>query len=247
MDKQRLSGILYTQDKITIAYEHIKSGFESVVVVCPGFFNSKNTRWMREAVNLVSGEHDVLIFDFRGHGDSGGRFSWLAREHLDLDAVLNYATSQQYKQIAILAFSLGAAAAVNLVSRREGVKSMVLISCLTKFRKIDFHFWNPKMLSDLKENIDCNWEGKGARMGSLFIPKPKPIKNIGKIKNTAILFIHGDSDWVIKENHSKELYEAARTFKKLEIIKGGLHAERLIQQYPHRLRDLILGWFSNTV
>ena len=103
------------------------------------------------------------------------------------------------------------------------------------------------MLSDLKENIDCNWEGKGARMGSLFIPKPKPIKNIGKIKNTAILFIHGDSDWVIKENHSKELYEAARTFKKLEIIKGGLHAERLIQQYPHRLRDLILGWFSNTV
>ena len=35
--------------------------------------------------------------------------------------------------------------------------------------------------------------------------------------------------------------------KKLEIIKGGGHAERLIQKYTQRMKDLMLGWFSDTI
>jgi esterase/lipase len=101
------------------------------------------------------------------------------------------------------------------------------------------------MLSDLKDNIDCKWEGKGVRPGWMFGRKPDTMAEIAKIKKTAILFIHGDNDWVIKERHSKKLYNTATVkTKKLETINKGLHAERLIQQYPDRMKELILGWFK---
>lgn len=241
------SGVVITKDKVNIAYDHLKRGSASVVIVCPGFFNSKNNRWMAKAAELASSEYDVIIFDFRGHGNSAGKFSWSAREHLDLEAVLNYALSYGYRNIGILAFSLGAAAAVNLSSRRNEVKSMVLISCPLSFWKIDYHFWLPEMFSDLKDNFDCDWEGKGARVGSMLMPKPKPVKNIARIKDASVFFIHGERDWVIKPYHSQVLYKAAKVNKKIEIIKDGLHAERLIQQCPDKMKDLIIAWFSNTL
>ena len=247
MERQGISGRLYTQDKIAITYEHYQKGFDSVVIICPGFYNSKKSKWMRKTVDLISSEYDAIIFDFRGHGNSEGEFSWTVKEHLDVQAVIDYAQAQNYKEINIVAFSLGAAASVNAVSARDGVNSMVLISCPYEFGKIDCHFWEPEMLLDLKENIECGWEGKGARTTNIFLKKPKPIKAIAKIKHIPILFIHGDRDWVIKDYHSQKLYDAAKTYnKKIKIIEGGFHAERLIQQYPTQMKNLILEWFSQS-
>ena len=240
------SGILHTKDNVPIAYEHYKEGFDSVVIICPGFFNSKKNRWMRKTAELVKKNYDVIIFDFRGHGDSGGKYTWSAFENRDLDAVLGYATGHKYKHIGIVAFSLGAAVSINVAVSHSEIESMVIISCPTRFNMIDFQFWKPGMFSDLKENIECKWEGKGARAGSIFYQKKDPIDSIRYVKNTAILFIHGDNDWVVNDRHSRRLYEAAPGIKKLEIIKGGLHAERLIESYPENMQKLILDWFSET-
>jgi len=241
-EKKISSGILYTSDNVAIAYKHYKEGFDSVVIVCPGFYNSKENRWMRKTVDLISSEHDVIIFDLRGHGESGGKFTWSAKEHMDIDAVLDYAKTKGYKKISIVAFSLGAASAVNAAAKRDDIDNMVLISCPTSFRMVNYHFWEPEMFSDLKDNIECKWEGKGARTTHIFIHKEKPIDSIKEVRDTRILFIHGKRDWVIKESHSRKLYEAAKTDKKLEIIENGLHAERLVQHHTNKMQDLILNW-----
>ncbi|MDO8536534.1 MAG: alpha/beta fold hydrolase [Candidatus Omnitrophota bacterium] len=242
-----VSGTLLTSDNIPISYDYYKRGFDSVVIVCPGFFNSKESRWMRKTVDILSTEFDVIIFDFRGHGKSGGVYTWSAKENFDVDAVVNYAASLGYKKIGVLAFSLGASAAINEVATRSDVSSMVLISCPSKFSAIDYHFWEPGMWADLRDNINCKWKGKGARVGSILLPKSDPIDIIGNIKNTAMLFIHGDKDWVIKSRHSKMLYDKAGAYKGIEIIKGGFHAERLIEFHYARMSSLILGWFSKTL
>jgi fermentation-respiration switch protein FrsA (DUF1100 family) len=112
---------------------------------------------------------------------------------------------------------------------------------------IDFHFWEPGFFSELKDNIECKWEGKGARTANILIPKKDPIDTIKKIKHTAILFIAGDSDWIIKPRHSKKLYAAASEPKKIIIIEGGEHAEFLIKKDPQGLADLITDWFAQTI
>lgn len=244
-----LHGFLHTKDNMSIAYDHYKSGFDSVIIICPGFFNSKENRWMRKSVDIVYPKYDVIIFDFRGHGESSGRYTWSTKESMDIDAVIDYAKSQKYKHIGILAFSLGAAAAVNVASQREDIDSMVLISCPCKFSMIEYYFWEPAAFSDLKDNIDCKWVGKGARVSNLFLRKDDPIDSIGKINKTAILFIQGRMDWVIKERHAEKLYNATNTSKtkRLELVDSGLHAERLIQQYPEKMAKLILEWFTETL
>lgn len=197
---------------------------------------------------MILPEYDVIIFDFRGHGKSGGIYTWSAKEDMDLDAVMDYAKDSGYKHIGILAFSLGAAAALNEAAHREGIDSMVLMSCPSNFQNIDFRFWEPGMLADLKDNIDCKWEGKGAKTASIFMKKEAPIDSVRCIKNTAIFFIQGDNDWIVNVRHAKKLYNAAITnMKKLEIIKSGLHAERLLQFHYDIMRKMILDWFSETL
>jgi fermentation-respiration switch protein FrsA (DUF1100 family) len=242
-----VSGILYTSDNVPISYDYYKRGLDSIVIVCPGFFNSKDNRWMRKTVDMLAVEFDVIIFDFRGHGKSGGTYTWSAKERLDVDAVVNYAVSQGYKKIGILAFSLGAAAAVNDAAVRNDIKSMVLISCPSKFSAIDYNFWEPGMWADLKDNIDSKWEGKGARTGNILMAKEDPLDAIGSVKDTSMMFISGDRDWVVKPRHSVKLYDAANGYKRIEIIKGGFHAERLIQFQYETMRDLIIDWFSKTL
>jgi len=243
-----LSHRLHAHDNVEIALEHFKNGFDSLIIVCPGFFNSKSNSGIRKSIDIVSGSHDVMIFDFRGHGESGGKFSWTAKEPLDLEAVLDYAEGCGYKKIGILGFSLGAAVSIIVAARKPEIKSMVLISTPYSFWDINYHFWEPEMFSDLKANMECNWEGKGAKIDHVFMEKERPIDAVGKIKNNSILFIHGAKDWVIKDYHSKKLYNSATVHeKKLEIFNDGLHAERLIEQYPERMNEFVSGWFKKTL
>ncbi|MBD3246687.1 MAG: alpha/beta fold hydrolase [Candidatus Omnitrophica bacterium] len=241
---QYTQGTLTTVDGVKIAYEHRRRGFGSLVVICPGFFNSKGNRWMQRTQELISARHDTFLFDFRGHGDSGGTFTWLAKEPYDVAAVLDYVKEQGYRSIGILGYSLGAAAAVNTVSRASGVSRMMLISCPYSFWKIDYHFWKPEMLSDLKDNIDVKWEGKGVRPGSMFFRKRKPIREVRRIKHIPLFFIHGTRDWVIKHTHSQKLYASASGEKRIKLIEGGLHAERLVAQDEAKMSTLFVEWFA---
>ncbi len=208
-------------------------------------------RWMNVTRQFIGRKYDSLIFDFRGHGLSSGMFSWTARESFDLEAVLAYAGACGYRSLGILGFSLGAAVAVNTLSHHEGVVAgMVLVSAPSSFWEINYHFWEPEMFSDLKDNFECGWEGKGARTGNLFLRKPKPLTHIARMKNTPVMFIHGTKDWIIKDHHSRRLYGAynvPESLKKLVLIEGGLHAERLIQRDREKMSELILGWFHKTL
>lgn len=248
--KEIQKGNLYTQDKVAIAYEHDLRGFDRLIVVCPGFFNSMRNRWMRAVLNILGQEYDTFIFDFRGHGQSKGKFLWTAREHLDLQAVLEHVKQFKYSKIGILGFSLGAAVAINTLSRMDGVAAMALISTPLGFWDINYHFWEPEMFSDLKDNFECGWEGKGARTGNLFLRKPRPLSQIKHIKNIPIMFLHGTNDWIIKDYHSQKLYDAYDVpvdEKKLVLVKGGLHAERLIQHHREEFEHLTMGWFRKTL
>jgi pimeloyl-ACP methyl ester carboxylesterase len=240
-------GTVHTKDNVTIAYDHYKNGFNSVIIVCPGFYNSKDNRWMKKTAEMLLSAYDVIAFDLRGHGSSGGTFMWAGREDSDVNAIIDYAKGLGYKHIGILAYSLGASASINAVAARDTVASMVLISCPSRFEAIDFCFWEPGMFSDLFDNIACGWQGKGARCGNMFLAKERPIDSIVRIKDTPILFIHGDRDWIVKPRHSKKLYDAAICPKKIEIVKGGFHAERLIQLHYEEMKQLILAWFAETL
>ena len=63
-------------------------------------------------VAALAGHADVLAFDLRGHGRSGGRNTVGDRELLDVDAAVAWARTAGYARVATVGFSLGAAVAL---------------------------------------------------------------------------------------------------------------------------------------
>ena len=217
-------------------------GHQQVVIIAHGFFNNKDAVLLKELGQALADQFDVLIMDFRGHGKSGGLFYWTSKEHLDLQAVLEYAKGQ-YKQIGVIGFSLGAATSIITASRVDGIDTVISISAPTEFEKIEYHFWDLDMENDIFYNLTEGRIGKGVRPGPFWLKKDKPIQRVEQLK-CPIFYIHGTADWIIKPWHSEELYKKTRTKKRLSIIENGPHAEYLIRKNKHQTINLIRDWLS---
>lgn len=240
-----LSAILLTSDKHKIAYDHYECGHKAAVIIAHGFFTSKESVLLKKLKDALTDTYDVIMFDFRGHGKSSGLFSWTAKEPEDLETVLQYAKTR-YTTIGLIGFSLGAAISINLLSKTDAVDSFVAVSAPSDFEKIEYHFWKLDLEEDILYNLGEGGKGKGIRPGPFWLKKQKPIDLVGKI-TIPILYIHGDRDWVVSDNHSKKLYAKTTAKKKIAIIKNGTHAEYLLRKNEREVVGSIQDWFKQTL
>ena len=119
---------LVTSDGVPIDAAHLPGGTDLAVVLAHGFTLS----WQRPAIwrvatrlNKVGG---VVIFDFRGHGRSGGLSTMGDREIKDLDVAVAYARELGYRRIVTVGFSMGASIAVRHAGLIGGVDAVVSVS-----------------------------------------------------------------------------------------------------------------------
>lgn len=136
---QRTSNTVITTDHVTISFDRFGNGrHETVVLICPGFFQSKETTTFRRLTQSLAEGRDVLAMDFRGHGRSEGFYTFSAQEGKDLEAVLHWAR-ERYTRIGIIGFSLGGAIAINtLSSHPEQIMSLIVVSAPAVFEEIEF-------------------------------------------------------------------------------------------------------------
>lgn len=238
---------LATEDGQSIALAHYRKGFPILIIIAHGFYNNKDTVLFREIAERISRYDDVITFDFRGHGKSSGLFSWTSREPKDLKAVVSYAKKTGYLKIGIMGFSLGASVALIEASRNPDIDSLIAVSAPYDFWKINYHFWEPDMLEDLKLNMGKKGKGKGMRPSSPFFKKVRPLDIVDKICPRPVLFIHGEKDWLIKPVHSKRLFEKAGDPKGLKIFEGAGHAERIFDCFPDQFIAICAHWFKETL
>ncbi|MBF0384434.1 MAG: alpha/beta fold hydrolase [Candidatus Omnitrophica bacterium] len=241
-----VTGFLLTADNQKIFYNHYKSGHDKVIIIAHGFFNNKDTLLFKELSEGIARDYDVITFDFRGHGKSSGLFAWTTREENDLTRVIQYAKEENYKKIGVIGFSLGAAVSLINAGKEKNIDSLISVSAPTDFWKINYHFWEPDMIKDLRLNIGKKGIGKGVRPGNPFRKKIRPIDIVSKISPLPVLFIHGKKDWLIKPQHSEELYEKAKRPRKLILLASAGHAERIFDEYPDEFLRLCRDWFQKT-
>ena len=230
-----------TADNVSISFNHYTQGQrEAVVIICPGFFQSKETPTFRRIAEALAIEQDVVAMDFRGHGRSDGFYTFLAYEGQDLEAVLRW-VGARYARIGIIGFSLGGAIAINTASRHpEKIRSLIAVSAPASFEEIEFHWWTPEAM---RAGIQGLEPGVGCRPGSLFLAKDRPLERVAGLSDTSVLFMHGTGDPIVGEGHSRRLYAAAKEPKRLEIIEGGGHAQTLFRDDPEGFLRLVNDWF----
>jgi len=241
-----VTNTLITPDKQKIAYTHYGSGHARVIVIAPGFYNSKDSLLIKKLKDYLIDAYDVIIFDFRGHGKSSGLFTWTSKENQDLEAVLDY-ISKKYRKIGIIGFSFGAAVTIQvLAQRREAAASFIAISAPYDCGKIEYHFWHLDLENDIFYNLGQGRIGKGVRPGAFWLAKKRPIDLVDKL-SCPVLYIHGEKDWVTGYGHSQKLFEKTQSKRKIVIIKNGLHAEYLLRKEPQETVGLIRDWFAQTL
>jgi hypothetical protein len=242
----KLSGCLVTSDNHRIHYDQLKADHKKVIIIAHGFFNSKQAVLLKQLGESLNDQYDVILFDFRGHGQSKGFFYWTSKEYLDLLSVIEFA-GKSYEGIGLIGLSLGAATSIIAASKTTLVNSIVAISAPTELGKIDFRFWKIDVKNDLFYNLfGLGRQGKGVRPGPFWFRKERPLEIVKKTQ-VPIFYIHGDSDWVIRYWHSEELYKNTMALKRLSIIKNGPHAEYLFLEHKDEMLRLIREWFHETL
>lgn len=173
--------------------------------------------------------------DFRGHGRSGGLYTFSAREGADLEAVLDW-SRERYPSISLLGFSLGGAVAINTVARfPDSIRSLIVVGAPSAFEQIEYRVWKPEVMYG---GLRCWDPGMGCRVGNPWLKKERSVETIRRV-SVPVLLIHGTRDFIVSHRHSERLYQAAGEPKRLELIEGGGHAEELYRHRPDKFLQLV--------
>jgi len=180
---------------------------DRTVIIAHGYRNNRlqdDVPALSLARELVNAGYNVLMFDFRNCGESGGKMTSIGQyEVRDLLGAIDFVRSHPdiSHRIALLGFSMGAATAILAGSQEPAVDAVIADS----------------PFADLKQHLDS----RSYPFQALLLPelslltgiKPEqvsPVKAVQDLSTKPPLLIHGDADKDIPVQNSREILRAAR-------------------------------------
>lgn len=235
---------LTTSDNIKIGVNHYVNNHDDVVIICPGWFMTKDSKSFQNISNDLSENFDVLTMDFRGHGTSSGFFTFTSKEELDLDAVVQYAKNEcNYNNIYLIGFSLGAATSILYSAKHSNIAKLIAVSAPTDFYKIENRMYSPDAwIPTLFQKFELKrW--LTIRPDLIIRKKEKPIDLVNNI-SIPTLFIAGEKDPTVLPWHTEALYNAAKCKKNYKLFKNARHAEDIYMDYIQEFIQLCTDWLK---
>ena len=177
---------------------------------------------------LADAGYQVLMYDYRGFGKSGGSVDRRCMVH-DARAAFTYAASRKdvsAKPIVSYGHSLGGAKSVTALAESPvpGLKAVI----------IDGAFASYQHMASLL----------GGEFGkSLVTDDLSPRDYVERISPVPLLVIHGTSDEIVPFAQGKELFERAKTPKTLFEVKNGRHGDALSRD-GGAYRKRMLDWLA---
>ncbi len=231
-----------TEDNEKIAINHYKNNYESVIIIAPGWFMTKDSKSFKQISEIFSKYCDVITMDFRGHGHSSGVYTFTSKEVNDLSAVIKY-SKKNYKTIYLMGFSLGGAVTLIVGAQTEGISKIIAVSAPSCFEKIENKVWKKEAwLPTLKKCELKRWFS--IRPSIIPQKKIKPIDIVEDIK-CPTLFLAGEKDPTVENWHTKALFTKAVCNKKFELFKDCCHAEDLFIQNREKFVEVCTSWLFN--
>lgn len=232
-----------TKDGIKIAVNHYKNNYDTVVIIAPGWFMTKDSKSFKELSEVFAEKSDVISMDFRGHGKSSGFYTFTSKELEDMEAVIEYA-NKFYKKIYLIGFSLGAAIVLNTAAYNYScIDKIIAVSAPSCFEKIENQIWKKEAWLPTLQKCELNrWFS--IRPSFIITEKIKPIDIIEKVK-CPTLFLAGEKDPTVHSWHTEALFKKAICEKKYELFENCCHAEDLFIQDREKFVNLCLDWLFN--
>jgi pimeloyl-ACP methyl ester carboxylesterase len=235
---------LVTEDGVPIDAIHLPGPGDLAIVVAHGFTLSWQRPNVWRVANRFSQMAGVVIFDFRGHGRSGGLSTLGDREIMDLDAAVAWARELGYRRIAAVGFSMGASVVLRHAGLVGGLDAVVSVSGPGRwyYRGTERMRWVHRAVErKLGRYVTRRWlKTRVSPAGWKPIPVP-PAEAAAQISPVPLLIVHGDKDLYFPPEHARQLYASAREPKELWLVPGMGHAESACSQ---DLVDRIGRWID---
>lgn len=192
------------------------------VVVCAHGHRGSKADLLGIGPGLWRAGHTVLLFDFRGVGDSGdGPLSLSHHEQADLRAAIDLAVARRPDaRVAVVAFSMGAATAILAVASDPRVAAFVLDSPFVALADVvAANYRRHRLPAPL-----VGFSGLVNRVvGGYAYDHVRPVDAIGSLAPRPVLLLHGTADDVIPFAHAQRLADAAGPTCTLVAFEGAGH------------------------
>ncbi|WP_432665885.1 alpha/beta fold hydrolase [Wukongibacter baidiensis] len=206
------------------------------IIINHGYTGGKRSMTNVADVYIEKG-FNVVLYDMRGHGESGGRNSTFGYyEKDDLELVVKH-IKKKYPDgiLGIHGYSRGAAAALlhaGVYNKDNNISFYIIDSSWSDLRgkfvyQNEFVYENEEY-SNLEYSFILTYGNIVTRIRSGFwFGEASPINYIGNVQ-TPIMFIHGKKDDVIPFEMTQELYDKKSGIKKMHILKHSGHRRSII-------------------
>lgn len=225
--------VVVSDDGVSIGATLYDAASSRLILLAPGFWRLRGDREnVFVAAHLARSGYDVASFDFRGHGASGGRYTFGREEWRDFLAVAR-AFSAGHDAIAAVGFSMGGSIAADGIARAPELpfRALVMVSTPADFARLRPRPWKP-----------AAWRMMGVRRAFAAprvdwsaVPRAKPTAERA-VEALAIpkLIVTLEDDWLVRPAHGRRLADAASPpveHVHLE-IGGSLHADAVVRYAP---------------
>lgn len=234
--------MLVTDDGVPIEAVHLEGDRSLAFAVAHGF--TLHWRWPHvwRVASRLNRHAGVAVFDFRGHGRSGGSSTLGDLEIKDLDVVVRYLRELGYEQVVTVGFSMGASIVLRHAGLVRGVDAVISVSGPGRW----YYKGTPAM-----RRVHWLVEHKSGRLVARTFLKTRiskgrwdpvplpPAEAAALISPTPLLIVHGDRDLYFPSDHADQLFEAAGEPRELWIETGLGHAESAVSG---ELLDRMAKW-----
>jgi len=177
--------------------------------------------------------YQVILVDYRGYGKSDGRAT-LDGSIIDIQRTIEY-VSKNYaddKPFIVMGQSIGASMSIYAVARsavKNKIDGLVLVAPFSDYQQVTQEALSKSWLTWLFQ-YPLSWTISN---------EYKPADYIKSVNPVPVYFIHGTSDRIISNEHSKKLFELALPPKKLYLIDGGHNDIAGTEKYKTTLTDIL--------
>lgn len=247
---QAAGDALTAGDGTRIAGWYIPAGSEAGptgATVILAHADGANKSEMLERAALLHADYNLVLFDFRNHGQSSGEVTTMGvREERDLRAVVDWLDeSKKPTSVAVLGVSMGGAAAINEAAADTRVDAVILDSTHATLA-------NALQARLERDGYPLSLPGAWAiLLGGLLrtgedMSAADPVQAIARYRDRPVLIIAAGSDHAIGPNDANDLlaagHEAEGGNPELDTCAGAAHAQSITtcaNEYAGWLRSFL--------
>jgi len=236
-------------DKVPLDGWFIPASGDAVLVIINGGFQNRVdpvVDTLALAHDLAQKGYNILLFDLRGRGDSGGKAYSLSNENKDIGGAIDYLESRGYpaNKIGLIGFCSGAANACTFASQNK-IGGLVLDAC---FPSVEDMIDNQAANHDIPRLLVDIFFPAVQIAGKVFYgyTEINPIDVVSKIQ-CPIFFIHEQDDDLVSTGDDVALSKASDNPTNILWQVNNTPHVSAYQNYPEEYITKVSDFFNSAL